>query len=224
MIQFKAENKIICVYPCEKANKPVIYLNTYGSEGGSVYDELLKIGCSDFNLVTVSGFEWNRDMAPWNCPPVMKNSGAFTGGADDYLSLLIQRIVPAAEKKINGSPVWRGIAGYSLGGLFAVYSLYKTDLFSRAASVSGSLWFPGMKEFVFNNKLKAKPDFLYFPLGSKESKTRNQYLKTVEQTTRDIEGFYRFCGIKTVFELNPGNHFQNSAQRTARSVYCLVNN
>lgn len=157
-------------------------------------------------------------------PAGYENSGAFTGGADDYLSLLIQRIVPAAEKKINGSPVWRGIAGYSLGGLFAVYSLYKTDLFSRAASVSGSLWFPGMKEFVFNNKLKAKPDFLYFSLGSKESKTKNQYLKTVEQATRDIEEFYRFCGIKTVFELNTGNHFQNSAQRTARSVYCLVNN
>lgn len=222
MLSFETDNKMISVFPCEKADKPVVYLNTYGNEGANVYNELYKKGCADLNLVAVSGLEWNRDMAPWDCPPVMKNGGAFTGGAADYLSLLEENIIPAAEKKINGTPVWRGIAGYSLAGLFAVYSLYKTDVFTRAASVSGSLWFPKIKEFIFEKKMAARPNRLYFSLGSKESKTRNRYLETVEPNTLDIEEFYRLRGIKTAFELNPGNHFQNCAERTARAIRWLI--
>lgn len=222
MIQFETENKVISVFSCEKADKPVIYLNTFGSEGGAVYNELVKNGCADLNLVAVSGLKWNHDMTPWDCPAVMKNGGVFTGGAEDYLRLLTERIIPSAEDKMNGTPVWRGIAGYSLAGLFAVYSLYKTDAFTRAASVSGSLWFPGIKEFVFENKMRAMPERMYFSLGSKESKTRNPYLKTVERNTLDIEEFYRLRGIRTVFELNPGNHFQNSAERTAKGISRLL--
>lgn len=62
----------------------------------------------------------------------------FTGGADNYLRLLTEEIIPAAEKEINGVPCWRGIAGYSLAGLFALYGIYQTDLFSRVGSMSGS--------------------------------------------------------------------------------------
>lgn len=222
MTQFEIKNKTVCVFECEKADKPVIYLNTYGSEGGAVYDELIKTGCADFNLVTVSGLEWNNDMTPWKCPPVIKNGEPFTGGADNYLVFLLQDVVTAAEKKITGTPAWRGIAGYSLGGLFAVYSLYKTDVFKRVASASGSLWFPGFKEFVFENKMKAQPERVYFSVGNKESKTRNEYMKAVENNTREIENYFRSQKIKTIFELNPGNHFQNAAQRTARSIQWLV--
>lgn len=100
-------------------------------------------------------------MTPWSAPPVKKNSDPFTGGADDYLNLLTQKIIPAAENNMNGISR-RYIAGYSLGGLFALYSLYKTDAFSGAASVSGSLWFEGFKDFVFENKMKTKPERVYF--------------------------------------------------------------
>ena len=33
--------------------------------------------------------------------------------------------------------------------LFALYTLYQADVFSRAACISGSLWFPGFREYVF---------------------------------------------------------------------------
>ena len=64
-----------------------------------------------------------------------------------------------------GAPRWRGIAGYSLAGLFAVYALYRTDVFARAASVSGSLWFPGFREYVFSHTPLCRPDCVYFSLG-----------------------------------------------------------
>lgn len=116
----------------------------------------------------------------------------------------------------------RYIAGYSLAGLFALYSLYKTDVFSGAASVSGSLWYEDFKNFVLENKMKAKPDRVYFSVGNKESKTLNAYMKTVENNTREIESFYRSQGIKTIFELNSGNHFQNIAGRVAAGISWLI--
>ena len=83
------------------------------------------------------------------------------------------------EKQIAGISRWRGIAGYSLAGLFALYAIYQTDLFSHVGSMSESLWFPGMKEYIFSHEPKCRPDCMYFSLGDKESKTRNTVLKSV---------------------------------------------
>lgn len=38
-------------------------------------------------------------MAPWNSPAASKNGEPFTGGADDYLRLLVEEIMPRAEKE-----------------------------------------------------------------------------------------------------------------------------
>ena len=52
---------------------------------------------------------------------VFRNAESCTGGADDYLRHLTTEIIPTAEKELAGVPSWRGIAGYSLAGLFALY-------------------------------------------------------------------------------------------------------
>ena len=131
MTQFTIEQKHITIYPCAEPDRPVIYLNTFEKEGEQVLYVLREGGCPPFTLVSVSNLNWNYDMSPWEVPPVFKNAEPCTGGADDYLKLLIDRIVPEAEKEIKGSVLWRGIAGYSLAGLFALYSLYQTDLCIR---------------------------------------------------------------------------------------------
>lgn len=161
-------------------------------------------------------------MAPWDIPPISKKDTPCTGGADSYLGLLLSKIIPEAEKQISGTPVWRGIAGYSLAGLFAVYAMYQTDAFSRIASMSGSLWFPGIKEYIFSHEEKRKPDCLYFSLGDKENKTRNPFLKCVRQNTEQIEAFYRGKEIDTVFWLNPGNHFQDAVARSADGIAWIL--
>lgn len=57
---------------------------------------------------------------------------------------------------------------------------------------------------------KCQQDCIYFSLGDKESKTRNPVLRSVRQTTEDIQVFYQINGIDTVFQPNPGNHFVQS--------------
>lgn len=112
----------------------------------------------------------------------------------------------------------RVIAGYSLAGLFSIYSLYRTDLFSRAISASGSLWFPHFKEFVFSNELKANPEKIYFSIGDRESHTTNPYLRRAEDDTRAMEEYFRHKGIETCFILNKGNHYKNVVARTADAI------
>lgn len=222
MTQFTIEQKHITIYPCAEPDRPVIYLNTFEKEGEQVLYVLREGGCPPFTLVSVSNLNWNYDMSPWEVPPVFKNAEPCTGGADDYLKLLIDRIVPEAEKEIKGSVLWRGIAGYSLAGLFALYSLYQTDLFSRAASMSGSLWYPGITEYISSHTIKKVPDCLYFSLGNKEARTRNAYMKTVQENTEKIEEYYRGKGISTVFQLNPGNHYKDAEKRTAAGIHWLL--
>lgn len=218
---FNTDNKKITLYPALAENKPVIYLTTYNDDGGEVYDELQKQGCPDFTLVTVSGLNWEAELSPWTAGNLFKYSEMFTGGADAYLQFLTQQVLPHAEAGLNGI-LWRGLAGYSLAGLFTVYAMYKTDLFSRAASMSGSLWYPGFKDFALKNTLRIAPQHLYFSLGDKEERARNQYLKTVQQCTEELAAHYRSLGINTCYELNPGGHYRDIISRSAAGIKWLL--
>lgn len=222
MYTFTTNDKMASIFPSAEPNSPIIYLNTFSGEGQKVYETTLAAGCPPFTLVAISDLDWNHDMAPWDSPPAFKNADPCTGGADDYLRLLTREIIPAAEKELGSVPRWRGIAGYSLAGLFALYAIYQTDLFSRVSSMSGSLWFPGMKEYIFSHEPKHPPDCIYFSLGDKESKTKNPILRTVQENTEEICTYYQCRGIDTVFQLNPGNHFVQSVERTAAGLCWLL--
>ena len=215
MTSFNIEQKRVDVFASAAPDRPVIYLNTYGREGKQVFKHLQETGCPDFSLVAVSNLEWDHDMAPWDIPPISEKDTPCTGGADDYLKLLLNQILPEAEKALPGIPSWRGIAGYSLAGLFAVYSIYQTDIFSRVASMSGSLWFPGIKDYIASHTPLKKPDCMYFSLGDRECHTRNKFLKCVQQNTETIEAFYHGQEIDTNFQLNPGSQVKGRVTRTA---------
>ena len=223
MYTFSVQSKTISLFPSLKTNTPIIYLNTFSAEGQKLYEAAQAIGCPPFTLVAISNLDWNHDMAPWDNPAAFKKGEPFTGGADDYLRLLVEEIIPRAEKELAGPPAWRGIAGYSLAGLFALYAIYQTDVFSRVGSMSGSLWFPGFKEYIFTHEPKRRPDCIYFSLGDKESKTRNPVLKTVQENTEEIRAFYQSKGIDTEFQMNPGNHFVQGIERTAAGIQWLLN-
>lgn len=219
---FSVSGKKVAVYPSAKAGAPAVCLNAFGEEGDKVLQALRKAACPDFSLVAIGGLEWDRDMAPWDIPPISKDDTPCTGGADEYLGLLAEEIMPRAESFLSGEPSWRGIAGYSLAGLFALYSLYHIGLFSRVACMSASLWFPGFKEYVFSHKMKASADHLYFSLGDREALSKNPYLRPVQENTEAICSFYKKGGLDAVFELNPGGHYKDAVKRTAAGILWIL--
>lgn len=226
--QFSISEKKITVYAGDVDEKkpdrdgPVIYLNTFADEGEQVYHTLSGREGGAFTLVVISNLVWERDMAPWDIPSVSEKDTPFTGGADEYLQLLTGKILPESEKYVKGHVLWRGLAGYSLAGLFALYSLYHTGHFSRMASISGSLWFPGFKEYVFTHEMKKTPEYLYLSLGDREGRTRNPYMRNVQTATEEIRDFYIEKEIDTEYQLNPGGHFKNTVQRTAAGIAWML--
>ena len=220
--KFKAEGKEAALYHSREPGSPLIIFNNYDGDGQSVMEEAAKLEEKDFSLLCVGNFNWDHDMTPWYCPPVSPKAAPCTGGADEYLKLLLDDIIPECLKRVNGTPSHISIAGYSLAGLFALYALYQTDVFERAASVSGSLWFPGFKEYVFSHEMKRKPEKLYLSLGDKEAKTGNRYLKAAQDNTESIAAYFRESGMDVTFEMNPGNHFRDAALRSARGILAII--
>lgn len=206
----------------EGSRLPVIFLNAVQNEGRAVYEACMELGAGNFALAAVDIVNWNDDMSPWKEEAVMKNAKPFAGGADKYLKELIGEILPQVESKLPDKPLYYGLAGYSLGGLFALYSAYRTDTFSKIASESGSLWFPGFVEYVGTHGIKAAVQSVYISLGKLESKTRNPVMSKVEADTKQIVEYYRAEGIDVTYEENAGNHFHQPALRTAKGIVRLL--
>lgn len=107
MIAPTMEKKTASVFPATFPGAPVIYLNTYSNEGRRYIRDCTGGWLSHLSLVTISNLDWNHDMAPWNSPAAFKNGEPFTGGADDYLRLLVEEIIPG-QKRLGQSS---GMAG-----------------------------------------------------------------------------------------------------------------
>ena len=201
---------------------PVVYLNVFQGDGGDVWAACQELGCPSFVLVAIGGLDWNRDLSPWQCDGTVRDAEPFAGEADAYLDELLDRIVPETEATLPHPPAWRGIAGYSLAGLFALWSLWRTDMFTRAASASGSLWFPNFVERAAAAPFAGDPRAVYLSLGKKETKTPNRMMRHVLDDTHAMEELLQGRGIDTTFELNPGNHFAETDLRMARGLAWLL--
>ena len=134
--------KDITIFKSTSPTAPLVILNTVQNEGKQVYDAAVSMTDMDFSLAAIENIDWNRAMTPWPARAVMRRGEDFAGEADAYLQELTGIILPDILAKIPAKPEYIALAGYSLGGLFAVYALYRTDLFARAASTSGSFWYP----------------------------------------------------------------------------------
>lgn len=203
------------IYGKRDAPCPLVVLNTVNGEGQAVYDA---VGSSDITLMAVDGLSWNDDLSPWAVPAVFRNGEPFGGLADSYIGDLVSSLIPDAVREYSLRPSCMIIAGYSLAGLFAVYSAYRTDMFSRIVSVSGSLWFPGFLEYALSNSMKADPEKVYLSLGDREARTVNPVMKTVQDNTERLHEHFLSLGISSEYELNPGNHFQDAVLRMAKGI------
>jgi len=66
---------------------------------------------------------------------------AQTGGAPRFLQCLREEIIPFVEANYRVSATNRGLAGYSYGGLFVLYTLFHaSELFTRYFAGSPSMW------------------------------------------------------------------------------------
>ena len=198
---------------------PLVLLNA-DEDISRIYELCRYSGAPEFILAAIGGFDWNRDLSPWRCDPVFSGGEPFSGEADRYLSEIVHSLLPEIEAellKVNKRVSYRVLAGYSLAGLFALYSAFNCDLFAGIVSASGSLWYPDFPEYVSEHRLSDNVRKIYLSLGDKEGNTRNPLMKTVDHNTKRIR---EILSERTdvFFEYNEGGHFKDPGLRTAKGI------
>ena len=221
-ITFEAGGVLAALRPSDMPGQPLIVFNSIEDEGGAVASALSELSAPDCSLLTVYGLDWSRDMSPWPAPGVNKDGPSFPGGAEAYLHRLLKEILPGAYDRLSVVPDDTFIAGYSLAGLFALWSLFRCGSFSGAACVSGSLWYPGAAEYFRGHVPARLPDRLYLSLGDREAAVRHPLLRTVRDQMEKTAECFRDLGVPVKLEWNPGNHFQEPDRRTAKGILALL--
>ena len=75
-------------------------------------------------LIAADGADWDRDLSPWPAEGVFRGQ-TFAGGAEAYRIRLMGELIPAAEEKLPVRPKKRFLAGYSLAGLFSLWTAFR---------------------------------------------------------------------------------------------------
>lgn len=176
-------------------------------------------GSDNFLLAAVKVKRWEADLSPWTAPPVFGEE-AFGNGAGETLQYLTEQLLPS----LGGGSASGGrcflLGGYSLAGLFALWSAYQTGLFSGVAAASPSVWFPGFCRYVQENRIRT--DAVYLSLGDREERTKNPVMSQVGTAIRTIHAHFDAAGIPCTLEWNKGNHFKNPDLRTAKAFAWLM--
>ena len=163
----------------------------------------------NFSLVAFKIEDWNSELTPWEMP-LLRGKGNFGDGAAGTLEFIKNELIPALSECINtgNNGIKYILGGYSLAGLFSLWSGYQTDVFEGIAAVSPSVWYKKWIEYVETEKTLSEK--IYLSLGDTEEKTKHQILSKIGDNIRKQHEILENSGnVKTVLEWNEGNHFKN---------------
>lgn len=145
------EDRVILVrtpagYDTNKQTYPVMYMtdgDVHIGHTSSSVEFLARNGrMSELIVVGIPNTDRTRDLSPTK-PKQTGATGApqfpTAGGADNFLKFIETELIPEINKRYRTTP-YRILAGHSLGGLFAVYTmLTRPELFNSYVAVSPAL-------------------------------------------------------------------------------------
>ncbi|MCR5256381.1 MAG: hypothetical protein K6D96_10745 [Acetatifactor sp.] len=168
---------------------------------------------------------WNDDFSPWREKAVFGNED-FGGKGEETLSFLRESLMPFLCGKY-GPDVPFYIAGYSLSGLFSLWSLFECDEIKGCAACSPSVWFDGWREYCTKKtgmeedkascEKSASGKTVYLSLGDKEAFSKNERLNKVDENIRFTADI-----TKGFLEYNPGGHFKDVPDRLLKGIIFLT--
>ena len=156
--------------------------------------------------------------------PLLRGKGNFGDGATRTLEFIKNELIPALSEYTNteNKEIKYILGGYSLAGLFSLWSGYQTDIFEGIAAVSPSVWYKKWIEYVETEKTLSEK--IYLSLGDTEEKTKHQILSKIGDNIRKQHEILENSGnVKTVLEWNEGNHFKNPDIRAAKGFLWVMN-
>ncbi len=185
-------------------------------------ETMLSLTHEPFTLVAIEIKDWQSELTPWTAPAVFGKI-PFGNGANTTLSFIKNILIPHLEQmqSFDKDRMRYILGGYSLAGIFALWAGYQTGIFDGIAAVSPSVWYPKWMEYAETHKPLTSA--AYLSIGDKEEKTKNPTMAQVGDCIRKQQEILKTQGINTILELNQGNHFQHSDERTAKGFAWLMN-
>ncbi len=172
------------------------------------------------NYIVYEVEDWNADFSPWEF--VLNKKMSFSGCGRKTLEWLMNDCVSYCEKEyiLTGKRI---LCGYSLAGLFSLWTFYESQAFSGVISCSGSLWFGDWISYAESHTAPQNSS-IYLSLGDREEKARDRIMATVGDCTR--RQYELVCGDKNVshhiLEWNEGGHFNEPENRIANGIKWIV--
>lgn len=203
-----------------EGNDPVIlYISNkkMDFEAVDIYRQVKHRTDAKFDFCELLVDDWDSMLTPWGVSNCLKNR-EFSGRGNELLTQITNEIIPEIDKKSpNHRQVY--IAGYSLAGLFSLWSLYQSKMFDGAVCCSGSLWYPGWEEYMMQSSF-TKDVKVYLSLGKKEPKNKHPLLQRVgDITLKQYEVLKNDKNVKDLFlEWNNGGHFSDVVDRIAKGI------
>jgi len=151
-----------------------------------------------------------RDYTP--CPIEGAPDG---GGAEAFLAFLIDRLWPELERRFPVATDTRGIAGHSLGALFALHALFRpAPFFNRVLASAPSIWWgeravlhAASALHAIGGELRAR---LFLGVGARDSDSMTGDLDLLEARLAALPfpglevGTARFEGKNHYTSIHPG--------------------
>ena len=170
------------------------------------------------SIVVIEDVDWNDDLTPWPAEGVFRKAKPFGGHAVGFLDKLTHEIIPATEKQLGIDEAERTILGVSLSGLFVVWSMFETVVFSNIISISGSLWYDGFVEWMEKQTPSPLVKKVCMLLGEKERLAKDKRMATVEEKTiAAVDVIKTKSRADVMFELVEGTHFSPIMPRLERA-------
>ena len=228
-LNFKIEEKECILYTNENKKIECILIQPVDEHDMQLLDNEVKYISENtnknFSLAAFKINDWNSELTPWEMP-LLRGKGNFGNEAGKTLEFIKEKLIPSLAEFINiqDKNVKYILGGYSLAGLFSLWSGYQEDIFAGIAGVSPSVWYKDWMKFVKNNEILAKN--VYLSLGNLEEKTKHQILSKIGDNIREyIEILENSENVKNcILDWNEGNHFRDSDIRMGKGFVWLLEN
>ncbi len=212
------------VYKLYGSEKPEVILIQLSArhENSTIESEVAKIvelSPVPFVLAAVELEDWTVGLMPWWDGNVSRDleAGRHAGETLDFVTM---ELLPELKRRFGELPVVLG--GYSLGGLFALWTSSQTDVFQGIAAASPSVWIHGWQQFAKKNPTRAKR--VYLSLGDREELVKNQAIARVGDNIRaQYELLQSQLGLENcTLVWEDGGHFTDNDGRLARAFgWCI---
>lgn len=175
--------------------------------------ETLAALLSDMFVLSVVSDERTADFSPWPQPAFRADAPPFAGKVDAYHRELFGEKLPELLTKYPIDAERIAYGGYSLGGLAAVYSIFRETAARAVFSLCGSFWYPGFADYCACTEVRNTNCRLYLQNGRREGEGHPEPLCRAADAARQVSDILREKGVELRFSMDDYGHHDGKEAR-----------